>query len=443
MGKSELKPTKRGFLSKMFNFGKSSTQTNHGNSSPKGSRGILGRVKGVSSNKIKSSEYPSLKPTSKKHSKDRSGKSQNFSEKELEEEWARTQERTKEEIEPVSLSEEQSLFDMYKISFVDSNLQDSNADSGEETESSWDEEKISDNKSRKASSKASKQIKRSEYIRRKQAPKLPTLDRKLGKNRQDEADDQESSKITSSTTMLLAPIESQGDESPYVPNPALLSSSKTNPEPLCDSLSGFSDQDCLEGSIHLKNRKKYIDILSRVHNRDTANIIHNLSIRFNEKKQQYEEIEQDVPSSFLFSGKPPSFSFHMYVCRLIRYMNKSVHEEEYMYSYGIKHILMASLFIEDLLEKREDIFWEEHNMHRILAAATLVAMKNSDDAQYMRITTSLWAKITGILKGEILSLERNFFDLLVDNEENFLKIDLDALDALFDELYEKKLNFLK
>lgn len=136
--------------------------------------------------------------------------------------------------------------------------------------------------------------------------------------------------------------------------------------------------------------------------RITLNIAHEIELRL----EAEDRVNKDDPFS---KGKVPGISVEDYICRLSRYVNVWRNHAGGRESAGVRAAVMTIMYIRHLEEIQPDFAINRENVHRLLMAGFLVAVKWSEDRV---ISTDWWAKVAGISKSEVNKLESAFCDML-------------------------------
>ncbi|GBG29987.1 Cyclin-U4-1 [Hondaea fermentalgiana] len=169
--------------------------------------------------------------------------------------------------------------------------------------------------------------------------------------------------------------------------------------------SGVSDVDESRGAALRESNALNEEGLSII-----SNIARELELRIEAEGHDNEE----DPFS---KGKIPGISVEDYMCRLSRYVNVWRRHAGGRESAGVRAAVMTIIYLRHLEEMHPDFGLNQKNVHRILMAGYLVAVKWSED-QVM--STDWWAKVSGISQAEVNRLESVFcnmleFELFIDD----------------------------
>ena len=119
-------------------------------------------------------------------------------------------------------------------------------------------------------------------------------------------------------------------------------------------------------------------------------------IEENKDKDYLEEFQCQKKLAF-FSLTPASLSIYKYMHRIMKYS----HIEE-------STIILALIFIDRICEYN-DLILSENNIHRILFAGILLAIKINEDDYY---SNSYYSKVAGISLNELNKIEYEFILLI-------------------------------
>lgn len=127
----------------------------------------------------------------------------------------------------------------------------------------------------------------------------------------------------------------------------------------------------------------------------------------------------------IFEGEIiPQISLGDYLCRLRKYINRlfPVNTSEWGVSPGMRSVVIALIYIDRLLEKRDAVKVTQYNIHRLCMAAVFVAAKYLEDDA---LPKNFLSNVAGVNKKQLAQIETTFcckveFDLRV-TEEDFIQ----------------------
>lgn len=126
-----------------------------------------------------------------------------------------------------------------------------------------------------------------------------------------------------------------------------------------------------------------------------------------------------LPTQAFVGDKIPSIPIVLYLCRLLRYMDYFSEEAPDPKSYGVKNLLLATLFIDRLSACQDEFYLSFQNIHRIYMVACLVAIKFTEDEV---MSNKYWAAVGGVEVDVLNEMEMSFcelmgYDFVVTEEE--------------------------